>query len=385
MVTTVVPAASTSPGSADFTSTTPSMGVRDFGVVQAAIRKSPPARWLCSISALRATSSSSLRFNSRRLASAVWTAALRTGHIGSRAGDVFWTRTFLHQRSLFLGLTQHRAVRCRTWCAPGRSCWRGNIFVLEKFLHAVPIRSARIPAAPARRPRRLRPAGYPASGFHSAALRAWPVDWFNSALRAAMSLSSVAFWKAMDVSSCSIIGLRADKRWLHRAPSAGWSCTGSSVAIRSPCFTQAPSSTLRSVSRPAILNEMSTWVSSRFPDTKMRSPSIVIVRAPPVIAARGRGHQKQKDGESLFHRLHVFIGSQTPGFVPWRSQGRCGPRCSHTAPDQIVARAVQARLRVGHFDRICYARLIPPLALAPALFRRDRRLRAPSTLPSRQT
>ena len=56
-----------------------------------------------------------------------------------------------------------------------------------------------------------------------------------------------------------------------------------------PFFTQSPSRTFRSVMRPAILNERSTSVSSRFPETRIRLLSLAWAsrhhQIPPPMAA----------------------------------------------------------------------------------------------------
>src|SRR5579863_3243268 len=135
-----------------------------------------------------------------------------------------------------------------------------------------------------------------------------------------------------------------------------------------PIFTKSPSRTVSSVIRPAILKERSTSVNSRLPETRMRSVGLLncpvrhIHSATPAAAT------------TMNIRIRFFIGwfSLVDVFCDG-SRGRSQIEASQVVIvpriHLVVARALQACLRVGDLHRGSHTRFIAALGLCQLIFR----------------
>ncbi len=268
-VTTVVPGASTSPTSADFTSTTPSTGeaamvsascesisamlargARDFG----APRGRFPAR------------AASSRARSPRPSSARRARAPP----GPGAASICSTRgPASTSASRFLRVLQRRlggSKRLRYWsnCAVEMSSF------LYSVCAAVPILLGALHFGLRRIHRGLAPPASPAAARRSCSSASRASLDARSARRCSISAASVGLLPFDASLAPAPVAIRptASRRLRARAARA----VGRDPAARStwPFFTASPSSTVRSISRPAVLNAMLTSVSSILPETMRR-------------------------------------------------------------------------------------------------------------------
>src|SRR5579871_633443 len=133
-------------------------------------------------------------------------------------------------------------------------------------------------------------------------------------------------------------------------------------AISIPLVTGAPSSTVRSISLPGTLKEISTCVNSIFPDTKIR---LALARAS-LAVHNMRAATATTTTTSVKSRIRRFIFSSRDHAANGprrRAQIDAGDAVVVKRVDAVIARALQAGLRVGHFDAGGYSRLVAPLCL----------------------
>ena len=245
-----------------------------------------------SISARRVVSSCSRRFISSVFASAIFSAPRARSTCPCCAFDLLHARPGQHQRLALLRLLQRR-LRAFAAVAVLIELRGRDVVVLVQRLRAVPIPlgALQLPIAP-------RPPPPCASCFSCGR-----EPFFSSASRASVDArSALALSRCPPPGSPSAIparsppapvATRADARPAASRSRCASNWSRSSRAIICPFFTASPSSTVRSISRPAVLNAMFTSVSSMLPETTMRLSGAVAVPRNAYTAAAG-GRQRSR-------------------------------------------------------------------------------------------
>src|SRR5215472_16514923 len=138
-------------------------------------------------------------------------------------------------------------------------------------------------------------------------------------------------------------------------------------AISIPFVTGAPSSSVRSISLPGTLKEISTCVNSIFPDTNRR---LALARASRAVHNM-RAATATATTTRIKSRIRRFIFSSEDHAVNGsrrRAQIDAGNVVVVKRVDAVIARPLQAGLRVGHLNTVGDSRLVPPLRLRQLVF-----------------
>src|SRR5271168_1916086 len=135
-----------------------------------------------------------------------------------------------------------------------------------------------------------------------------------------------------------------------------------------PLVTAAPSSTVRSISLPGTLKEMSTCVSSMLPDTTRRLPWSRWNQPDHKTPAATASTTTRRIGINIL-RFMFTLREHAPNRAQGGAQVDACDVVVVQRVDAVVTRALQPGLRVRYFDAVGDSGFVAPLRLREFVFR----------------